>query len=414
MFANGAYLECHEFVVRLRGPCVDLDRVLKRNHQELDALVLDDLEVYGALQVAHIDPAVAAFDLLLYTHTHTNSLNSKLIAIHTQTRHQYANSHRTAHRCAESSTSATTDSTRGRDSFYPKSSPECSGPRAPPSAGTGDAISADTPCPGPTDPAASGRSRCQSANWRPTGRRTESPNWSASCTCESPACRCWRRATAASRSRWRGSRDATVPIRHRRHRSRTSGSCAVSVGWAQTSADDAAAATTWPNRQTNWTSFWLVHDWVWRTVGWRWAKTLHHRRWWAPNLGADWFGTDAILGRACWANAVDCCAATMTTWTRTLSSLSATAHCCGVGCGGGADGIGNGDGWWGHCVVGNCVRCGCRPARTLEIVRAAERQRISTVWNALNWRPLGTALVDDGKKRWDLEIRAVIEMDEII
>lgn len=64
------HLECHEFVVRLRGPCVDLDRVLQRNHQELDALVLDDLEVNGALQIANVDPAVAAFDLLLHNMGH--------------------------------------------------------------------------------------------------------------------------------------------------------------------------------------------------------------------------------------------------------------------------------------------------------------------------------------------------------
>lgn len=60
-----AHLKCHEFVVGLRGPGVDLDRVLQGDHQELDALVLDDLEVDGTLQVADIDPAVAPFDLLL-------------------------------------------------------------------------------------------------------------------------------------------------------------------------------------------------------------------------------------------------------------------------------------------------------------------------------------------------------------
>lgn len=52
-------------MIRLWCPRVDLDRVLERNHQELDPLVFDDLKVNGTLQIAHIDPAVAALHLLL-------------------------------------------------------------------------------------------------------------------------------------------------------------------------------------------------------------------------------------------------------------------------------------------------------------------------------------------------------------
>ena len=43
-------LEGHEFVVGLRGPRVDLDGVAQRDDEELDALVLDDLEVDRALE----------------------------------------------------------------------------------------------------------------------------------------------------------------------------------------------------------------------------------------------------------------------------------------------------------------------------------------------------------------------------
>lgn len=57
-------LERHELVIRLRRPGVDFNAVLQGDDQELDALVLDDLEVYGALEVAHVYPAVPAFHLL--------------------------------------------------------------------------------------------------------------------------------------------------------------------------------------------------------------------------------------------------------------------------------------------------------------------------------------------------------------
>lgn len=55
-------LECHELVVGLRGPGVDLDGLAQRDHQKLDPLVLDDLEVDGALQVADVDPAGPTLD----------------------------------------------------------------------------------------------------------------------------------------------------------------------------------------------------------------------------------------------------------------------------------------------------------------------------------------------------------------
>ena len=53
----GERLEGHELVVGLWRPRVDLDGVAEGDHQELDALVLDDLEVHGALELADIDPA---------------------------------------------------------------------------------------------------------------------------------------------------------------------------------------------------------------------------------------------------------------------------------------------------------------------------------------------------------------------
>ena len=55
-------LECHELVVGLRGPGIDLDGLAKRDDQKLDPLVLDDLEVDGALQVADVDPSGASLD----------------------------------------------------------------------------------------------------------------------------------------------------------------------------------------------------------------------------------------------------------------------------------------------------------------------------------------------------------------
>lgn len=58
-------LKCHKLVVRFGCPRVDLDRVLERNHQKLDPLVLDDLEVDRTLQITHVDPPVAALHLLI-------------------------------------------------------------------------------------------------------------------------------------------------------------------------------------------------------------------------------------------------------------------------------------------------------------------------------------------------------------
>lgn len=72
LFFNGlqrssTHLECHEFMIRLRRPRINLNRVFQCNHKEFDSFVFDDLEVNGALQVANVDPTVAAFDLLLMT-----------------------------------------------------------------------------------------------------------------------------------------------------------------------------------------------------------------------------------------------------------------------------------------------------------------------------------------------------------
>lgn len=61
------HLECHKFMIRLRRPRINLNRVFQCNHKEFDSFVFDDLEVNGALQVANVDPSVAAFDLLLMT-----------------------------------------------------------------------------------------------------------------------------------------------------------------------------------------------------------------------------------------------------------------------------------------------------------------------------------------------------------
>lgn len=52
-------------MIWFRSPRVNLDRVLQSYHQELDALVFDDFEVNGTLQVAYVDPAIATLDLLL-------------------------------------------------------------------------------------------------------------------------------------------------------------------------------------------------------------------------------------------------------------------------------------------------------------------------------------------------------------
>jgi hypothetical protein len=58
-------LESHEFVVRLGSPGVDLYRFFQCYHKEFDALVFDNFEVHGTLQVANVDPAVTSLHLLL-------------------------------------------------------------------------------------------------------------------------------------------------------------------------------------------------------------------------------------------------------------------------------------------------------------------------------------------------------------
>ncbi len=60
------HLESHEFMVRLGRPGVDLDALLHADHQELDALVLDDSEVDTALHLTHVGPA-ASFVILKET-----------------------------------------------------------------------------------------------------------------------------------------------------------------------------------------------------------------------------------------------------------------------------------------------------------------------------------------------------------
>ena len=52
------HLESHELVVGFRGPRVDLDAVLERDNKELDALILDDLEVNASLKLSHVGPAI--------------------------------------------------------------------------------------------------------------------------------------------------------------------------------------------------------------------------------------------------------------------------------------------------------------------------------------------------------------------
>ena len=46
-------------------PGVDLDGVSQRNHQELDPLVLDNLEVYCRREISHIDPAGLALNVVV-------------------------------------------------------------------------------------------------------------------------------------------------------------------------------------------------------------------------------------------------------------------------------------------------------------------------------------------------------------
>ena len=52
-------------MVGFRRPGVDLDALSQRDHEELDALELDDLEVDGSVEVADVDPAVPPLHLLL-------------------------------------------------------------------------------------------------------------------------------------------------------------------------------------------------------------------------------------------------------------------------------------------------------------------------------------------------------------
>ena len=46
-------------------PGVDLDGLPQRDHEELDPLVLDDLEVHGAGEVADVDPAGPPLDVVV-------------------------------------------------------------------------------------------------------------------------------------------------------------------------------------------------------------------------------------------------------------------------------------------------------------------------------------------------------------
>jgi hypothetical protein len=50
-------LEGHELMIRLWGPCIDLYGFTQRNHQKLDSLILDNLEVNGTLEITNVDPA---------------------------------------------------------------------------------------------------------------------------------------------------------------------------------------------------------------------------------------------------------------------------------------------------------------------------------------------------------------------
>ena len=58
-------LEGHELIVGLGRPRVDLDAVLEGDHEELDTLVLDDLEVDAALELADVHPALLVLALRL-------------------------------------------------------------------------------------------------------------------------------------------------------------------------------------------------------------------------------------------------------------------------------------------------------------------------------------------------------------
>ena len=59
------YFESHEFVIRAGRPSVDLDAVTQRDDEEFNFLIFDDLEMNRALEVAHINPAVALLDILV-------------------------------------------------------------------------------------------------------------------------------------------------------------------------------------------------------------------------------------------------------------------------------------------------------------------------------------------------------------
>lgn len=57
------HLEAHKLVVGLRSPGVDLHRGLQSDHEKLDALVADDLEVDGSLEISDVHPAIPLFRL---------------------------------------------------------------------------------------------------------------------------------------------------------------------------------------------------------------------------------------------------------------------------------------------------------------------------------------------------------------
>lgn len=121
------HLKCHKFVIRFGRPSVYFYRVLKRNHQELDAFVFDDLEVHSTLKVADVDPAVATLHLLLIggerliLKLRTLETNVKFLKLYSiinvKKNSKLKFLHRIDRRCAKSSTSTTTSSKRERDSF---------------------------------------------------------------------------------------------------------------------------------------------------------------------------------------------------------------------------------------------------------------------------------------------------------
>ena len=52
-------------MIRAGRPSVDLDAVTQRDDEEFNFLIFDDLEMNRALEVAHINPAVALLDILV-------------------------------------------------------------------------------------------------------------------------------------------------------------------------------------------------------------------------------------------------------------------------------------------------------------------------------------------------------------